>query len=415
MESLLLGIDLGKYYSQISVYDENKGDMISISPYPAEDEGLIPTVLGVTKEKKAWVYGKDCDELEGEKVENILERIGKGENFTLFDVEFSPEVILEKYFKKLFLLLRTYYPLDTIAKLVVTVETKNERIEQAVYQALEKLGIGKDRAFLISYEESYIEYALSQKKDLWLNDVGLFDFNEKGLYYRQLSFNRENTPMALYVIKKDYSEALRYEWLENKMEKEKISYLFLNLAKETLHKQNVSTIYITGAGFRDSFADKVLPELCVGRRVFMGHNLYAHGACYKAMELAGKQRVEKYIYMGEDIIPYSVFVPVYQNACEGYAVLSEFGTSWKNGNREIEVILDDEEEVRIVIHNPLKKEDKMLIMSLEGLPKRPPKMTRLCILIEFFSEDEFVIKIKDMGFGSFYKSTNRIWEKRIKL
>ena len=57
----------------------------------------------------------------------------------------------------------------------------------------------------------------------------------------------------------------------------------------------------------------------------------------------------------------------------------------------------------------------MFIIPLEGLPKRPAKMTRLSISIEFFSEDEFVVQIKDMGFGSFYKSTNRIWEKRIKL
>ncbi len=415
MESLLLGIDLGRYYSQISVYDEKKEEMISISPYPSEDEGLIPTVLGVTKEKRNWLYGRECDGLEGERVENILEVTEQGGSFTVYGVEFAPETILEKYLKKLLLLVRTYYPLNTIAKLVVTVEKKSEQLEQAVYQALEKLGIGKDRAYLQSYEESYIEYALSQKKELWSNDVGLFDFNEKGLYYKQLSFNRENTPMALYMIKKDYSEALRYEWLENKMEKEKISYIFLNLAKETLHKQTVSTIYITGAGFRDSFAAKVLPELCVGRRVFMGQNLYVHGACYKAIELAGKKEMVKYIYMGEDIVSYNVYVPVYKNACEEYAVLSEFGTSWKASHGEIEVILDEEEEVRIVINNPLKKEDKMLIMPLEGLPKRPAKMTRLNLSIEFFEEDEFVIKIKDMGFGSFYKSTNRIWEKRIKL
>ena len=381
MEGLLLGIDLGRYHSQISVYQEKKGEMINISPYPLEDEGLIPTVLGETKD----------------------------------EVDFTSETMLEKFLKKLLLLVRTHYPGDTIGKLVVTVEKKTDCVEAAVYGALQKLGIGKDRALLQSYEESYISYALSQKKELWQKNVGLFDFNEKGLCYKQLSFNREYTPMALYVLKKDYSEALRYEWLENRMEREKISYVFLNLAKEALHKQDVSTIYITGAGFRDSFAGKVLPELCVGRRVFMGQNLYVHGACYKAMELAGKGEILPYIYMGEDIISYNVYVPVYRDASEGYAVLSEFGTTWKEAQGEVEVILDDEEEVRIVINHPLKREDKMLIMPLEGLPKRPEKMTRLHISLAFLGEDEFVIKIKDMGFGSFYKSTNRIWEKRIKL
>ena len=415
MGNLLLGIDLGKYHSQISVYDEKKRDIVSISPYPSEDEGLIPTVLGVTVDKKRWLYGRECADFDGERVDNILDIIEKGENITILGVEFTGQRILKKYLKKLLLLVRTHYPVDTIAKLVITVEKKTTQIEEAVYLALEDLGIGKDRALLCSYEESYITYVLSQKKELWARDVALFDFNEKGLYYKQLSFNRENKPMALYIFKKDYSESLRYEWLDNRMEREKMSYLFLNLAKESLHKQNISTIYVIGTGFRDSFVNEVLPELCIGHRVFMGNNLYVQGACYKAMELEGKRPIEPYIFMGEDMISYHVYVPVYKNANDDYAVLSKFGSPWKECQKEIEVILDDEEEVRIVVNYPLKKEDKMFIIPLEGLPKRPAKMTRLSISIEFFSEDEFVVRIKDMGFGSFYKSTNRIWEKRIKL
>ncbi len=415
MESLLLGIDLGNYHSQISVYDERKGEIESISPYPLEDEGLIPTVLGVTADKKTWLYGRECNGLEGAKVEGILERIGKGERFIIYDVEFSPESILEKFLKKLLLLVKSRYPLNSITKLVITIEKKNEYLEQAVYGALEKLGIGKDRAYLQSYEESYVEYALGQKKELWLNDIGLFDFTEKGLYYRQISLNRGNSPMAVYVIKKDYSEALRYEWLNNKLEKEKMAYIFLNLAKETLHKQSVSTIYITGPGFKDSFADQVLPELCVGRRVFAGQNLYTRGACYKAMELAGKRKAENYIFMGEDIISYNVYLPVYKNAHEEYAVLSKFGTPWKEADAAVEVILDDEEEIRIIVNNPLKKKDSMMIIPLDGLPKRPAKMTRLYIAIKFLCENEFIITIKDMGFGRFYKTSNRIWEKTIKI
>lgn len=415
MGNLLLGIDLGKYHSQISVYDEKRRNIVSISPYPLEDEGLIPTVLGVTVDKKRWLYGRECTDFDGERIDNILDIIEKGEHITVLGADFTGQKILQKYLKKLLLLVRTHYPTDTIAKLVITVEKKTTQIEEVLYLALADLGIGKDRALLYSYEESYITYVLSQKKELWARDIGLFDFNEKGLYYKQLSFNRESKPMALYVFKKDYSELLRYEWLDNRMEREKMSYLFLNLAKEVLHKQNISTIYVVGTGFRDSFASEVLPELCIGHRVFMGNNLYVQGACYKAMELEGKRQIESYIFMGEDMISYNVYLPVYKNASDGYAVLSKFGSTWKQYQQEIEVILDDEEEVRIVVNYPLKREDKMFIMSLEGLPKRAERMTRLSISIEFFSEDEFVVRIKDMGFGSFYKSSSRIWEKRIKL
>ena len=132
MGSLLLGIDLGRYHSQISVFDEKKGEMISVSPYPSEDEGLIPTVLGVARDKRVWFYGKECEDLDGEKVEHLLDRIEQGKIITIYDVEFTPESILEKYLKKLLLLVRTQYPLDTISKLVITVENKAECLEKTV-------------------------------------------------------------------------------------------------------------------------------------------------------------------------------------------------------------------------------------------------------------------------------------------
>lgn len=415
MESLLLGIDLGKYHSQISVYDEKKGAMESISPHPAEDEGLIPTVLGVAEDKRTWLYGRECDDKQGVRIEKLMETVEKGESFVIYDVEFSPEAIVEKFLKKLLLLVKSRYPLDSIRKVVITVEKKNKNIEKAVFGGLERLGIGKDRAFLQTYDESYIEYALGQKKELWRNDIGLFDFNENGLYYKQISLNHENSPMAVYVLKKDYSETLSYERVQNEQEKGKLSYIFLNLAKEALHKQNVSTVYITGVGFQNSFASEVLPELCIGRRVFAGQNLYTRGACYKAMELGGKRKSEDYIFMGEDIISHNVYLPVYKNGREEYAILSKFGTPWQEASNEAEVIVDEEEEVRIVVNNPLKKEDRTLIIPLDGLPKRPAKMTRLFIRIEFLNDREFVMIIKDMGFGNFYKTSNRIWEKRIQL
>ena len=102
MGSLLLGIDLGKYHSQISVYDEKKKDLVSISPYPLEDEGLIPTVLLVTKDKKQWLYGHECSKFDGERIEHILDIMEKGENFTVYGMDFAKEVILEKYLKKIY-------------------------------------------------------------------------------------------------------------------------------------------------------------------------------------------------------------------------------------------------------------------------------------------------------------------------
>ena len=410
---MIIGIDLGKHYSQISVYDERKKEIVTVSPVPSEDKGLIPTVIGVTEDKKSWVYGNECIEKGGVQIFDIIERIEQGKSFLIYEVEFSKESIMEKFLKKLLLLVQNYYPF-AVEHLVITVEMRNSYLEEAIYGGLEKIGIGPDRAFLQTYEESYVTYALSQKKELWFQDVGLFDFNEKGLYYKQLSIDRGSSPMLAYVLKKDYTKLLDGKKLEEET-RERLGCMFLNIANEAMHKQSISTVYVTGEGFLKPFAKDVLPKLCVGRRVFAGTNLYTRGACYKAMELGSIKEAENYIFMGEDIVSYNILLPVYQSGKVEYVVLSRFGTPWKKAENMVDVILDEEDEVQIVVNDPLKKEDKTFLISLEGLPNRPNKMTRLSIQIHFLSEDEFVITIKDLGFGTFYKTSNRIWEKSISL
>lgn len=410
---MIIGIDLGKRYSQISVYDERKKEIVTISPFPNEDKGLIPTVIGVTKDKKAWVYGTECIEKGGVQIYDMIEAMEEGKSFFVYGVEFSKESIMEKFLKKLLLLVKSYYPLY-IKQLVITVETRNSYLEEAIYGGLEKMGIGTDRAFLQTYEESYVKYALGKKKELWFQDVGLFDFNEKGLYYKQISIDRSSSPMVAYVVKKDYTNLLNGKKLEEETE-ERLGCMFLNIANEALHKQSISTVYVTGEGFLNPFAKEVLPMLCVGRRVFAGTNLYTRGACYKAMELEGVKKEENYVFMGEGIIGCNIFLPVYKDGKNEFVVLSKFGTLWKKAENMVEVILDEENEVQIIVNDPLKKEDKTFLISLEGLPDRPNRMTRLSIQVQFLNDDEFVITIKDMGFGTFYKTSNRVWEKRVKL
>ena len=410
VENLLIGIDLGKHYSQISVYDERKKQIVTISPFPERDNGLIPTVLGVAEDRNTWFYGNECIERADAIVTDMLEGIERGEDFLLYETKISKEVVIEKFLKKLFLLVKTDYPSSNIEKVVITVHTKNAHVEHTISTALENLGIGKNRFLLQSYEESYITYALGQKKELWFQDVALFDFNEN----KQISIDRTTEPMAIYVIKKDYSQFLSAQKLKEES-RSRLAYAFLNIAREALNKQSISTVYITGEGFLNSFAKEVLPELCIGRRVFAGSNLYTRGACYKAMMLAERKKEENYVFMGEGSIFCNIFLPVYKDGKDEYVILSKFGTVWKEAGNWAEVILDDETELQIIINDPLKKEDKILIISLDGIPNRPNRMTRLSIQIEFLDVDEFIITVKDLGFGNFYKTSNRIWEKQVNL
>lgn len=413
--NLYVGFDLGSSYSQISCYDERTERFETISSSPALDNGLIPTVLGVTKERREWVYGnaaKKLNEDEGIIIDRIYEKLLNNEKFHVYGVLFTGADILEKFFRKTLMLLKQHYPSQSIAKLVITVKSRNNCLTKAIYEALSSLGIKKDRALVQYYEESYICYALGQEKELWINDIGLFDLDEEGLSYYQLQLNRRTKPLIVSIKKRELYDTLNLAML-GRDTNEKNAYLFLNTAKTVLHKQGVSTIYITGIGFLEEWADHVLKELCIGRRVFKGQNLYTKGACFKAMELEGKKEFTKYAFIGDDMIRADVILPVYHNAREEQLLLAKVGTSWNEINNEVYFILDEEDEVQIIVDDPMKKEIKTYLLQLDGLPHRPNKGSRIKLNISFIDKGTAVITMKDDGFGVFYETSNRVWEKTI--
>lgn len=87
--NLYVGFDLGSTYSQISCYDEKTDTIDTISKDPALDNGLIPTLLGVTKERREWVFGNEVRKIEEDKgmvIDHIYEKISNREKFHVYGV-----------------------------------------------------------------------------------------------------------------------------------------------------------------------------------------------------------------------------------------------------------------------------------------------------------------------------------------
>lgn len=414
--SLLVGFDLCEKDSQICCYNPKTYEPESICVTSDKSQYLIPTVLGVKERTKEWVYGEEAcrvvEEGTGVLIDSLLSKIRKEEEVEIYGVPFRPVSLLEKFFRKCLNLLKSYYPADSIKKLVVTVKEPDEKLIEGIYKALEHMGIGKDRALVQSHSGSYQYYTLYQKKELWMNDVGLFDFDEEGLRYQQIIIDRRTSPCTVGITDKNFQDILNPGIFEE-IDKEKSEYLFGSLAKKVLYKQIVSTIYVTGKGFDGTWADNVLKELCIGRRVFKGQNLYAKGACYTAKELSGEGRLDDFLLLDSEMITSTFFINGYYDAKASEAVLVKAATPWYEAEEKLDLILDDIKEISIFRKDILKHETKSDIISLDGLPARPNKTTRIEVRIKFLNRNTAVITVKDKGFGEFYPSSNRIWEKEI--
>ena len=79
--------------------------------------------------------------------------------------------------------LRQKYTSDSVEHVVVSMRDPSDKLIQMVTDAMETTGIRRDHIRVRSHLQNFMFYAVCQKKELWVNDVGLFEFNENGLTY----------------------------------------------------------------------------------------------------------------------------------------------------------------------------------------------------------------------------------------
>ena len=416
--TLLVGVDLCEDVSQITCFNSVTYEPESICVNGNVEKYMIPTVLFYRRDTAEWTFGEEAfvwnREQDGVLVKGIVSKASKGEVVNVAGHEYQPGELLERFLKRVLGLLKVEYPNNTIRRLVVTVKEKNIVLIQNIYQAVQNLGISRLRANVQSHEQCFVNYAMNQPKELHVNDVVLFDYNEEGLVYYQLSINRRTEPNTVLIKKRDFCDTLSYEMLQEDPTRENVAYLFESIALNVLHKQIVSTIYVTGKGFEGNWCKDALKRLCIGRRVFAGQNLYAKGAGYAARDAIGEGKLKDYLYLGEEMLPVNISMPVFCAGREQEYSLVSAGTAWYNANNSISFIPDQETEVELKVEYVIGGQEERHFISMDGL-RNCDRTTRLELNLEFLDVYTCLVRINDRGFGDLFPSTNRVWEKMIKI
>lgn len=414
---LIVGYDLAEDYSQICCYSYKTFEPVTISVNEDESGGMIPTVLGINTETRAWYIGQQAKDLpvdnQGFVIDGLLEKVKNGASVEILGQRITGEELLEKYLRKTLSLLKHSFPNESITYLVITVDEMDERLSAAIYQALSLLGIDRDRAMVMNRGGAYLYYALSQEKALWMNDVGLFDFNAKGLFYYQISINRRTTPMIAAMEMKDFSEQLSMSMVED--ETFDFGYVFGRIAEQVLHKQIVTTLYFTGQGFEGVWARDAIKSLCTGRRVFLGQNLYSKGACYGAKELSGDTKLENLILLNNDMLLHSISLKLYCDGAMKDMMISDIGTLWYEMKQSVEVLVEAKGELELSLRNIITRENRREVIELDQLPKREGPRTRLHLSFSMEQKSKLLIRVEDLGFGEIHQSTGLFWEYRIDI
>ena len=364
MGTFVIGFDLGKEYSQICCWNEKAKEPVSVSIAPGTEKYRIPT----------------------EDTASLL--------------------------RKSMRLLKPYGKIHEAAALVFCVEQADgQAAEELRRLAMQQLGIPESRIFVQSREESFCAYVLHQPREIWRHQAVLFFCEGESLKSTVLNINGRTVPVMARAEREE-----RWQASVSGFTAAEKDLLLSDIARDIFGSRPVSSVFLVGEGFGENWYEESLKILCgAGKRVFAGNNLFAKGACYRAMEELKSPEERSFVFLGEDKIPYNVGIRTAGTGRNELYTLLNAGISWYEAKAECQVLLLNEPMLEFILKPMQGKETLKESLELTGIPERPPRTTRLQIAVQFEDVEKLRIEVKDLGFGELFPSSDLTWSETVDL
>lgn len=418
MTNLWVGYDLDLKFSQISCYNQRRKEVDSICLPGKRNAYEIPTVLCQDKNDETYLFGEEALAKKDDRnfifIQNFLTDYEKRPKFYAGGRTYEKKELLYEFIQLSLGLIKRYYPHGHPEWITFTTRDLSDVLIRDLMEIGARLSVVQGQVLVQSHIASYECYAMCQPKELRMRDVGLFEYDERGLYYYHLQVNQRKAPAVVTSSKLNLTAYL--SWSDHKnLTSQELDTRFQSVIKEVLGKRNVSTVYLVGSGFSDGWMDASLKTMCSNRKGFIGQNLYSRGACYHTMLEATGKKNQDFIAFSDEMIP----VDVYVNLKKGRQIVREYlvkaGTDWFSAQGSLRVILDDTDEIHLHVKNFFTGLEKIIPLKLEQLPARPNRTTRVQISYLFTAVDICDITIEDLGFGSIFPSKDKVWKKHLNI
>lgn len=421
--SIVVGIDLNKYFVQISCLDSMMEEAQTIATQVGTEQYEIPLCVFKETDSDNWYYGEQArfkmHSNDGVYVEDLWEGALGNKEIFLEDGTYSYEKLMNIFLKKAMNLIYQSGYSAPVASIVFTMENLTQDKIEKLRIITEDFSIDKSKIFYVDYKESFCAYVTSQKKELWNHEAYVFYYNDRYLKAYGLRVNQKTMPFRIKIGETDYGE-LEYgrEELEDSEDARiEMDERFLSTVQGLFEKKVVSSVYLIGEGFQPGWMKESLRVLCRGRRVFQGNNLFTKGACCVGQwYLNIRQPVG--VYQTEQMLTCDVRIPAKKNGKEEYLMVARRGEPWYAAGIEVECVLDMQESIRIeVAPDPYQEEQsgKIEVFNLVDFPKRPRKASKIRLRIQFLDVYTAKILVEDKGFGQFFPASGLRWEKQFSL
>lgn len=420
----VIGYDLGSCTAQISYCLPASDQPETVSQIAGEEDFLIPALLAKRTDRDLWLYGKEAQECaargEAEAVTALLEKAAAGTAVEVAGEQYDPVALLSLFLKRTLALLAPILHPDRAQAFVFTVEEVTGPVMEALHHAAALLELRTPSVYVIGRAESFFYYNISQPQELWIHDVLVCDFSLAHLKTLLFTANRRTTPVAAFVEEAEWTDVERAAWTgdetEDNREAMKLDRRFCYVLDEILADRQVTCVYLIGDGFAGEWYRESLPVLCRDRRVFLGNNLYSKGACY-----AGKERLDRggiskgYAFIGKDMLKANLGMHVVRRGTDAYLALLDAGVNWYEAKKECDFLLEEKNTFSLRITPLNGKEVREVLVTLNGLPIRPARTTRIHMKVDMTDVQTVRISMEDLGFGEFFPASHKFWEETFLL
>jgi hypothetical protein len=397
-----LGIDLSDTYAMVSYFQPNMTEPETVSMIAGSEQYHIPLLLSRKMSTGVWYYGEEARRLAKTSevicIDSLLHRAMAGEVINVGQESYEAVDLLALFLRKVMDLPQKLNGATRANRLVLTVERLDKDNMELFWKVASRLDLPAENFMVTDHKESFYYFALSQEEPLWLHDVFLFSCERDLIFSYDLKRDMRTKPQVV-TIRESGRQALGQDRDQD----------FAQLLAGAFENRIISAVYLVGDGFDGGWMKESLNTLCRGRRAFMGKNLFSKGACYAACA-RDHEADWRYIYMGENEMKFNLSIKVRDRGRVAFFNLISAGKNWFETSGTCEVILSGSAEVDFWKQLPNSREAKIETLELTDLPRRPDRTTRLRITANPSADDKIAVEIRDLGFGEFFRGTDKVWK-----
>lgn len=397
-----VGIDIDDTYAVASFQEDSTTEPATVSMTAGSGIFQIPLVIARKNGIGQWLIGEEAvcvqQEQKGDAADKLLSRALQKEEMIIAGASYSAKELLVLFLKKLISYIGGPFDAVRVLTLAFCIERLDAERIKLLFSLGEQLELKKEQLILLDRKSAFYYFTLNQSKELWRQDVSLFDYRENTVKYMHLKRSQNSIPQLIHIEKKiaELSGINRDE-------------AFYQLLLQLLEGCKISSVYLVGDAFDGDWMKLSLAYLCRGRRAFIGKNLYAKGACY-AIRVKKDKWPWPYLYIGDNELKVNVSLAVKNRGVQEFLSLLNAGESWYEAFGSCEVILDNSDEIAVWLQPFDSQTANVEKLRLGDLPERENKTTRLRICAKALSDRAIKIEIKDLGFGEIARCQNKHWE-----